>query len=420
MGQQRRCPLENVLRPRVSPTACGCAAALLAGWGAQPPRPSRNRCGSMKTLQGHNMRFCPTSAADLRPWLLPLFLALGCTRTPERGEPPPPPRAQSPCDLPEPPVGRSLPSDLPRRAAGHCVDPRIDVRSYGLGAKAPLDSVCTELFNGECELYKTYGLQAVRTFEYVPTVGTDHAVSVVVSEFRSGQGAFGFYTRRILAGGPPEGLTVQPIEVSGQGALGPGIAYLRRGRHVVELTYVSLTDTPAEVERKSRQLLPPLARDISLSLGGDEELPTVARRAALPGVLELGIELPPDGLFGLTGTGPYAVAYFGEPQPHRAISIESADEASAKDTLRLLLTSGASRKIKGSDVVTLRLAQEEQSPETWYLLRRERLILAIGPALTKSPRVLQGSERERAEEAWSAFAVRRLREAMAHALGFGP
>jgi hypothetical protein len=366
------------------------------------------------------MRLCPTSAAGLRLGVLPLFLALACSRTPERGEPPPPPPSQSPCDLPEPPLGRSLPSELPRRAAGHCVDPRIDLRSYGLGAKAPLDSVCTELFNGECELYKTYGLQAVRTFEYVPAVGADHAVSVVVSEFRSGQGAFGFYTRRILAGGPPEGLTVQPIEVSGQGALGAGIAYLRRGRHVVELTYVSQTDTPAEVERKSRQLLPSLARDISLSLGGDEELPTVARRVALPGLLELGIELPPDGLFGLTGTGPYAVAYFGEPQAHRAISIESADEASAKDTLRLLLTSGASRKIKGSDVVTLRLAQEQRAPETWYLRRHDRLILGVGPALTKDPRVPQGSERERAEEAWAAFALGRLREARSHAVGVGP
>lgn len=299
------------------------------------------------------------------------------------------------------------------------MDPRIDVRSYGVGAKAPLDSVCTELFNGECELYKTYGLQGVTTLEYVPTVGIDHAVSVVVSEFRTGQGAFGFLTRRILAGGPPEGLTVQPLEVSGQGAIGSGVAYVRRGRHVVELTYVSPTDTPDEVGTKSRQLLPPLARDISLVIGGDEEVPTVARRASLPGLVELGLELPPDGLFGLMGTGPYAVAHFAEPEPHRLISIESADEPSARDTLRLLMTSGASRKIKGSDVVTLRLAQEDRTPETWYLLRQGRLILAVGPAQTKSQKVLQGSARDRAEDAWSSFAVRRLREAMVHALSFG-
>jgi hypothetical protein len=363
------------------------------------------------------MPLCPTFAAIRRS--LPLLLALGCSRQPEREQPPPAPPVQSPCDLPRTLSSRSLPSDLPSRAAGHCLDARIDVRSYGIGAKAPLDSVCTELFTGECELYKTHGLQGVTTFEYVPTVGTDHAVSVVVSEFRTGQGAFGFLMRRILAGGPPEGLTVRPLELSGQGAIGAGVAYLRRGRHVVELTYVSPTDTPDEVGSKSRQLLPPLARDISLSLGGDEELPTVARRAALPGHLEFGLELPPDGLFGLMGTGPYAVAHFGEPEPHRLISIESADEPSAKDTLRLLLTSGAARKIKGSDVVTLRLAQEERRPETWYLLRQGRLIVGVGPALTKNPKVLQGSARKQAEDAWAAFAVRRLRAAMAHALTFG-
>jgi len=307
------------------------------------------------------------------------------------------------------------------RVAGHCVDPRIDVRSYGVGAKAPLDSVCTELFNGECELYKTYGLEAVRTFEYAPSVGTDHAVSVVVSEFRTGQGAFGFLTRRILAGGPPESLTVEPLELQGQGALGLGVAYLRRGKRVVELTYVSTTDTPQEVETKSKQFLPALAQGIALSLGGDQELPSVARRISMPGQLKLGLELPPDGLFGLTGSGPYALAYFGAAaDAHRLVAIESADEPSAKDTMRLLSTAGSLHKIKGSEVVQLRVTEEERPPQDWYFLRRDRLIVGVGPALGQNPRVLLGDEREQAEEAWASFATKRVWQAMNHARTFGP
>src|SRR5690606_17670517 len=160
---------------------------------------------------------------------------------------------------------------------------------------------------------------------------------------RTGQGAFGFLTRRILAGGPPAGLTVQPLQLSGQGALGSGVAYIRRGRHVVELTYVSSTQTPEEVDAQSKHVLPELARNIVLTLGGDETIPTVARRIALPGVPEFGLDLPPDGLFGLIGTGPYAVAHLSEPAPHRLIGVECADEASAKDTLRLLSTAGGFR-----------------------------------------------------------------------------
>jgi len=314
----------------------------------------------------------------------------------------------------------ALSPELPARAVGHCVDPRIDVRSYGVGAKAPLDSVCTELFNGECELYKTYGLEAVRTFEYAPSVGTDHAVSVVVSEFRSGQGAFGFFTRRILGGGPPEALTVEPLELHGQGALGAGVAYLRRGRHVVELTYVSPTDTPREVELKSKATLPDLARDISLVLGGEEDAPSVAQRASLPELGKLALELPPDGLFGLVGSGPYAVAHYAAPKAHRLVLVESADEPSAKDALRLLLSAGAMTKIKGSQIVHLRVADEDRAPEDWYLLRQGRLIAGVGPSLSQHAPVLQGREREQAEDEWAAFATKRVWAAMSHASQYGP
>lgn len=371
----------------------------------------------MKTLQGSKMPPCPTFGA--------LILALGCTqvacrRTPDKGEPPPPVPTQSACELPRSATMNALPPEVPARAAGHCVDPRIDVRSYGVGAKAPLDSVCTELFNGECELYKTYGLEGVTTLEYAPAVGTEHAVSAVVSEFRTGQGAFGFLTRRILAGGPPAGLTVQPLQLSGQGALGSGVAYIRRGRHVVELTYVSSTQTPEEVDAQSKHVLPELARNIALTLGGDETIPTVARRIALPGVPEFGLDLPPDGLFGLIGTGPYAVAHLSEPAPHRLIGVECADEASAKDTLRLLSTAGGFRKLKGSEVVTLRVASDDRAPEQWYLLRQGRLIVGVGPALGQDAPVLHGKEREHADAVWADFATRRVWAAMRHAATLGP
>lgn len=314
----------------------------------------------------------------------------------------------------------ALPPELPPHAAGHCVDPRIDVRSYGAFAKAPLDSVCAELFSGECELYKAHGLEGVRTLQYVPSVGSDHAVSVVVSEFRTGQGAFGFFSRRILGGGPPEALTVQPLELRGQGVLGAGVAVLRRGRRVVELTYVSPADTPQEATARAERVLPPLARDIALTLGGDQELPTVVQRISLPGAAKLGVELPPDGLFGLTGTGPFAVAHFAAPEAHRLIAIESTDEPSAKDVLRLLSTSGSLKKIKGSEVVTLRVADEARPPEEWFLLRQGRLIVGVGPALLRNQPVLHGRERKQADDAWAAFATRRVWSAMRHAKAVGP
>src|SRR5690606_24776159 len=196
---------------------------------------------------------------------------------------------------------------LTERAAGFCIDRAADVRSYGTGAPAPLDAACVELFNGECELYKSYGLDAVKTLRYAPVTPRSLRVNVVLTEFRTMRGAYGFLTRRILGGGPPSELTVRPLALTGQGALGAGVAYVQRGKSVLELTYVSETETPQEIEARSESVLTPLARALAESLGGEDRLPILARRSRLPEALPLTTELPPDGLLGLRGTGPYAV-----------------------------------------------------------------------------------------------------------------
>jgi hypothetical protein len=273
------------------------------------------------------------------------LLALGCDskRLEAEGEAPPPPRQKSPCDAAAQ-VGPGVAGGLPERAAGHCIDPTTDVRSYGTGAKAPLDAVCIELFNGECELYKSYGLDGVKTLRYAPLSTQTSSVSVVLSEFRTQLGAYGFFSRRILGGASPAENTVSALVLAGQGALGTGVAYLRRGKSVVELTYISETETPQEIENKAPSVLSPLARSIAESLGGPEEAPRIARVTQLAGAEPLSTELPPDGLLELVGTGPYAVThYLRPPMPHRLVALEALDEAGAKDALRLLRSAGTSQ-----------------------------------------------------------------------------
>ena len=96
--------------------------------------------------------------------LIAAFIAvLGCDQE-EKGEAPP-------AETETPPgicVGIAGPiAGLPGKVGELCVDPRSDVRRYGVAASSPLDAVCVELFNGECELYKSYGLEGVKTLRYV-------------------------------------------------------------------------------------------------------------------------------------------------------------------------------------------------------------------------------------------------------------
>jgi hypothetical protein len=304
---------------------------------------------------------------------------------------------------------------LPERAAGHCIDPTADVRSYGTGARAPLDAVCVELFNGECELYKSYGLDGVKTLRYAPLSSQTSFVNVVLSEFRTGTGAYGFFSRRILGGADPSEKTVEPLNVAGQGALGAGIAYVRRGKVTVELTYLSETETPQEVEKNARSVLAPLAMAISESLGGPEEAPRLARITQLPGAEPLSSELPPDGLLGLVGTGPYAVTYYSEgPFAHRLVALEALDDQGAKDALRLVRSSGASHKLKYRDIFAVRVAREEAQPEIWHFRVLGRLLLGIGPGLSPS-KILAPDERDEQEDRWTVFSLKRLNELTDHA-----
>src|SRR6185503_7915271 len=43
---------------------------------------------------------------------------------------------------------------FPRQAAGYCLDPHGETRVFGEGGKLSMDAICTEAFNGECEVCK--------------------------------------------------------------------------------------------------------------------------------------------------------------------------------------------------------------------------------------------------------------------------
>jgi hypothetical protein len=69
---------------------------------------------------------------------------------------------------------------FPRTEAGYCIDPNAETRSYGAEAKGSLDEVCTQQFDGECEVYKSFGLKRVVTLRYVDGAGSPGAVSVTL------------------------------------------------------------------------------------------------------------------------------------------------------------------------------------------------------------------------------------------------
>ncbi|MET0793682.1 MAG: DUF6599 family protein, partial [Polyangiaceae bacterium] len=120
----------------------------------------------------------------------------------ERGAPPPPIASSKPGACAS---GGGTVKDaasaafFPRVAADYCLDPNGEARAFGENAPNSLDAVCTELFDGECEVYKSFGLRRVVTLRYIDGKGSPGAVNVNLSRFATPEGAYGFFTKRVVA-----------------------------------------------------------------------------------------------------------------------------------------------------------------------------------------------------------------------------
>lgn len=337
-------------------------------------------------------------------------LLLGCRDKKERGEEPPPSPVQPvrPCEG----SSSALLDGLPGMTSGFCIDPKSDIRRYGVGAPSALGAVCVELFNGECELYKSYGLEAVKTLRYVAEDGSATTINVVVSSFRRSVGAFGFFTQRVLGGDVPSQATVKALEVRGRAVSGVGMTVLWRGKQVVETTYVNETETPREIEERSPKILHPLTKAIAEALVGPTEPAREVRMLEMDGLDPLGVFVFRDGLLGATGTGPGSIGYFSSATfPHRVLIADRRDPEGSQDLLGLLRRTNASQTIKGRDIVRLRHTREGAPPETWYFRRQRDVLLGVGPLSIENEATLSTPKgRKEAERDWEIFAISRILE----------
>ena len=113
----------------------------------------------------------------LRPPIVFLVLAslsMGCTRHEEaRRGPPPPTPSSKPAACAE---GGGKVSDrmttnfFPGLVAGFCLDANGGDKACGEGTPLPIDHIC-DLFDGECEVYRGYGIRHVVQVRYIDAGG---------------------------------------------------------------------------------------------------------------------------------------------------------------------------------------------------------------------------------------------------------
>jgi len=309
-------------------------------------------------------------------------------RASERGAPPPPIQSSKPgaCASGGGTVKDSVSAPFfPRTGGDYCVDPNSEARAFGESAPSSLDAVCTELFDGECEIYKSYGLRRVVTLRYIDGKGSPGAVNVNLSRFASAEGAYGFFTKRVVADADPAETVPAALEAGGAGALGSGIAYIWRADMVAELSYTNELEPPDQLRASAQRALPPIAKAMGDALPGDAHLPKAVSLLPVANRLPMGVSYAAKDLLGIAGTGPGALGFYRDgADRYRVFSLQRADEDSAKDVLKTLRKVDGAKALKdtGVDAVAFSLRDEESSPLVgWVVGRKGSTVVGVGDEL---------------------------------------
>jgi hypothetical protein len=315
-------------------------------------------------------------------------LSLGCSKKSEKtelGSAPPPVASSKPgaCAAGGGKVSDAQSSAwFPRLAGSYCIDPNGEAHAYGEQAKGTLDTVCTELLDGECEVYKQYGLKRVVTLRYVDGTGSPGTVNVIASRFATPEGAFAFFTKRVLADGDPADGTPKELAAGAEAALGSGIAYVWRGDVVAELSYSNELETPDQIRQSSAKVLPELARQIGDHVPGDvNPLPSV-RLLLQERLLPMGIGYAHRDVLGITGLGSGAIGYYQDGEArYRVVGLARGDEDAAKDVLGTLkkLPGSKVQKDLGFDAVAFSTREGEGAPQAdWLAGRNGGNVIIVG------------------------------------------
>jgi hypothetical protein len=322
-------------------------------------------------------------------------LSIGCDKGGDHtggGAPPPPPPSASGSHADVCANGGGQDTDpvsaplVPRAAGGYCLDPQSEPRTYGDKAKLSMDEVCTTAFDGECEVYKRFGLDRVVVLRYVDGSGAPNSVEVSLSRFTTADGAYAMLTKRVVADGDPARATVKPFAAGAVGAIGSSNAYVWRGQYLAELTFVSddTKITKQAMARANEQASGAIGKEIGTKLPGSTDLPPAAAALPADGRIALGIAYYPKDALGLTGIGPVAVGYYADSDGKkrwREVAIVRPDAEGAKEVFRAFKLKAGSLPAKGAGDEAVQVTVQEapdRAKAEYFVARKGTLVAGAG------------------------------------------
>jgi hypothetical protein len=272
-------------------------------------------------------------------------------------------------------------SFFPRQVSGYCLDPNGETRVFGEGGKLSMDAICTEAFDGECEVYKSFGLKRVVQLRYIDGAGSPGSVEIYLSQFGSSDGAYAMFTKRVIADSDPLESAPRKLDAGGAGAIGTGRGYVWKGAFLAEIQYANEQETPAQMKASSDRLIVPIATEIGKKLPGAPGLPVAAAKLPTDNMIPLGILYAPKDVLGVEGAGPGATGFYKDgDKRYRVLSIVKDDADQAKDVLKTFskLRGATEEKGIGEGAYRLFLHDKDGSKLEWIIARAGKSVIGVG------------------------------------------
>ena len=285
---------------------------------------------------------------------------------------------------------------LPKTVATYCVDPQGEVKTYGEKGKLSMDEVCTTAFDGECEVYKRFGLKRVVSLHYVDGSGGGGSVEVNLSQFAEVAGAYGMFTMRVVAGDPAEPSTPKPFPAGTAAAIGTGRGYVWRGQYLVELQYVNEQEAPAQLAKASDAILRAVGKEVGAKLPGATTLPPAAQALPEANRIANGIVFQPKDVLGWNGVGPGALGFYKEGDRRwRTLSIVKDDAEQAKDAFKTIKSKPGTLPVAamGDEAAHVVVAPAGGGPKVEALVARKGSVIW---GITDEEYALRGADKEKA------------------------
>jgi hypothetical protein len=270
---------------------------------------------------------------------------------------------------------------FPQQVAGYCIDPNGETRTFGEAGKLPMDAICTEAFDGDCEVYKELGLKRVVHFRYVDGAGSPGTIEIYLSQFATSDGSYAMFTRRVIADSDPVATAPRRLDAGGAGMIGTGRAYVWRGPYLAEIQYANEQETVAQMKVSSDRLLTPVGAEIGAKMAGSVDLPRAAGRLPQQKMVPLGIAYTQRDVLGVDGAGPGATGFYRDgDKRYRVLSIARDDVDQAKDVMKTFarIRGATEEKGIGDGGWHVMLADNEGVKLEWVIARSGKELFGVG------------------------------------------